>query len=185
MKDIDVHRLSNRTSPPEIGSTGVGGSPGRPRGVQNGPLAIELGVMRHFGSIDLGSTGLVSGWADYEEGHNWNNGCEAVLNVTASDPGQGCVIEFTGEPFLHELCPRQDVTLYVNGFWVSHWRLTEFKPYVQLARVEPEQLFHRDGSVLLKCAWVLPNSVKPADLGLSDDSRELAFCFRSLTISKI
>ena len=145
---------------------------------------VEIGVTRYFGNIDLNRAGLLSGWAQPEEAHNWSDGCQAVHTVFIIDPGQGCVIEVEGEPFFGERSGRQDIILHVNGFQISRWRLANSGPCVLSAMIEPEQLFRRDGSMFLRCAWSFPDSISPAALGMSDDTRELGFCFRSITISK-
>ncbi len=144
---------------------------------------FEIGVGRDFGIFDLDRSVLVSGWADPEDGHNWNDGCEAVLSMLIADPGQCCTIEFMGEPFLRGHCLRQDIVLHVNGFHVGFWRLTDTGPRTLLAHIEPEQLFRRGEAVLLRCAWSFPNGTSPAALGISDDTRQLAFCFRSIIIT--
>ncbi len=149
------------------------------------PERLEFGVTRFFGSIDVGRSGLWLGWAEPEDAHNWSEGCQSVLAVAISDPGEGCTIEFAGEPYFNERCQRQDVILHVNGFHVGHWRLSDPASVVLSARIEKEQMFLRNGLMMLRCAWSFPDSISPAALGLSADSRELAFCFRSITFEKI
>jgi hypothetical protein len=147
-------------------------------------ISVDLGVTRYFGSTDLDAAGLVSGWATPEEAHNWNDGCVAVLRMTIHDPGEACVVEFEGQPFLSQACPRQEIMLHANGFCVGYWRLTEGGPRTLSARVEREQLFERNGVLHLNCTWSFPYSTRPSEKGASNDTRELAFCFRSFMVSR-
>ena len=119
-----------------------------------------------------------------EPEHNWNDGCQTVFQTLMDDPVGPCTVEFRGEPFINDKSPRQDVLLHVNGFQVGYWRLTQSNACTLVSRVEKEQLFSRGNNVLVKLVWSFPDSVSPFARGLSNDSRELAFCFRSILISK-
>ena len=148
-------------------------------------VLLDLGTTRIFGECDLGSAGLVSGWAEPEEGHTWNDGVEAVFQVFATRPASRCRISFEGEPFLSRACRHQDVALYVNGYHLASWRLNEARTYSLEAVIEPEQLFVRGNRVVARCVWCLPDSTRPADAGDGSDTRELGFCFRSVTITEL
>jgi hypothetical protein len=147
-------------------------------------MKLELGVTRLFGDCDIGSSGLSSGWSIPEAAHVWNDGLESVFEVTTRRPRTECLLTFEGEPLLGGNCTHQDVVLYVNGFRVAFWRLTEAKTHILSAVIEPEQFFDRGDRTLAKCTWHLPLSRRPVDLGLGADTRELGFCFRSFTIAE-
>jgi len=147
-----------------------------------GRALLKIGMTRSFGMMDLGSVGLSAGWAQPEEAHTWNDGCETVFEAGFESVPEGCTIEFVGRPFLSEGVSRQDVQLHVNGFRLGYWRLTEPSDYVLRARVEPEQLLRRGNGSIMKCVWSFPGAVRPVDKGLSGDFRELAFCFRSFAV---
>lgn len=147
--------------------------------------SLQLGIVSYFGDKGPINDDLLSGWSAPEPEHNWNDGCETVLQTLVKDPGGPCIIEIQGEPFINDKCPRQDVILHLNGFRIGYWRLTKAMPCTLTARFEKEQLFQRDGEMLVKLAWSFPDSVSPIARDLSNDTRELAFCFRSVLISKI
>ena len=147
-----------------------------------GHAVLKVGSIHQFGVVDLGTVGLASGWAQPEEGHTWNDGCETVFECGGENLTGGCVVEFSGRPFFCEGVDRQDVYLHINGFRVGYWRLTEPREYVLAAKVETEQLFRRGDLSVMKCVWSFPAAVRPVDKGISADLRELAFCFRSFTI---
>jgi hypothetical protein len=144
--------------------------------------SFELGITRYFGKGDIGSLGLQAGWATPEDAHSWNDGVQTVMELNTDSPKRQYEIEFEGKPFVNELCQNQEITLYCNGFLLGFWKLHEAKSYVLSATIEPEQLFVRDGGAFVKLVWVLPNSVRPADINLNNDGRRLGFCFHALTI---
>jgi hypothetical protein len=147
-------------------------------------LSYEIGVTRLFGSCDLGDAGLVEGWSAAEEAHVWNDGPQAIMHVTMARPRRACVITFQGEPFITEGCKRQELTLFVNGFYLSSWRLTEARSYHLSARIELEQFWERGGKTVAQCVWYMPRCVRPSEIGLGSDYRELGFCFRTFAISE-
>lgn len=147
-------------------------------------LSYEIGVTRLFGSCDLGHVGLVEGWSEPEEGHVWNDGAQAIMHVTMRKPRSACTLTFEGEPFITDGCERQDINLFVNGFHIGSWRLTQARGYRLSARIEPEQLWERRDKTVAHCVWCLPRSIRPSELGLGSDDRELGFCFRTFDISE-
>jgi hypothetical protein len=147
------------------------------------PSDWQIGVTRLFGNFDLAGTGLISGWSDPEDPHVWNDGPEAVLQIVTEPVKRPVRLSIEGIPFIGGTCKFQDVSLYVNGMRAGFWRLRESKSYVLSSTIEPEQTFERNGKSSLICAWHLPSSVRPVDMGLGKDTRELGFCFRSATLS--
>jgi hypothetical protein len=146
--------------------------------------AWEIGTTRLFGNYDLGSAGMLSGWAPPEDPHNWNDGPEASLQVILSGAVRRALkITIEGSPFIGGNTTFQDLTLYVNGARIGFWRLTQSKSYTLTAVVESEHLFERGSNTVLNCAFYLPMSVKPADISLGKDTRALGFCFRSIAIA--
>lgn len=143
---------------------------------------FDVGVSRLFGNGDIAHEGMVSGWAVPEENHNWNDGIETTfeLVVKASSAALDIIIE--GVPLVNDKCPSQEITLFANGFRIGYWRLRESKPYSLTAQIEPEQIFWRDKVGYVKCVWFMPNSVRLSEIQDSTDTRQLAFCFRSIQI---
>jgi hypothetical protein len=143
----------------------------------------EIGVTRLFGNFDLAGAGLLSGWSNPEDPHIWNDGPESVLQIVIEPVKRALRLSVEGTPFIGGTSTSQDVTLYVNGARVGFWRMRESKSYVLSATIEPEQILERNGRAVLTCAWHLPRSARPVDMGLGKDTRELGFCFRSITLS--
>jgi len=145
-------------------------------------MPLEPGVTRLFGNCDIGSSGMVSGWAPPEEAHSWNDGSGAIMELTVPTSDQPYTLEFEGEPFVDSECPSQEITLYCNGFWIAQWNFKERKSCTLVANVEPEQLFVRNGGFFGRLVWLLPDSTIPAGAKWNSDGRRLGFCFRALTI---
>ena len=154
-----------------------------PRAVfKSNTTALELGIVRLFGNGDIGVEGMLSGWAVPEESHNWNDGVEATLQLEleASEGAFELVVE--GVPLINSKNPSQEITLYANGFRIGYWKLDENKAHMLIASVEPEHIFWRGKIGYVKCVWFMPNSVRLSEIQDGADSRQLAFCFRSVLI---
>ena len=139
-----------------------------------------LGTTRLFGNHDLGRSGLITGWSEPEDMHVWNNGPEAVLHALIEPTTRAISVKLEGIPFLDGSVPQQELTLFVNGARLGFWRLAERRSYTLEAMIEPEHIFTREAHCLLACAFHVPKSAKPSDLGLGSDGRELGFCFQSI-----
>lgn len=143
----------------------------------------EIGTTRLFGNFDLGTAGLISGWSAPEDPHVWNDGPEAVMQIVTNPVRRTLRITIEATPFINGSVTSQDATLYVNGARIGFWRMRESKSYLLSGTIEPEQIFERDGKALLTCAFHLPKSTKPVDVGAGKDTRELGLCFRSITLA--
>ncbi|GAB0117264.1 hypothetical protein [Acidisoma sp. 7E03] len=146
-------------------------------------MSWEVGTTRLFGNFDLGTAGLISGWSTPEDPHIWNDGPEAVMQIVTEPVRRTLRITVEAIPFIGGSITSQDVTLYINGVRIGFWRLRESKSHLLTGTIEPEQMIERDGKAILTCAFHLPNSAKPADVGAGKDSRELGLCFRSITLA--
>jgi hypothetical protein len=146
---------------------------------------LDLGITRLFGQCDLGTTGLISGWSVPEEAHAWNNGPETVFELLTDLAQSRVRMTIEGEPFLAPNLSRQALTLYVNGFRAGRWALSDPHTCALTVMLEPEQLFSRGDKRLARCVWHIPDSMPPAALGQGSDTRQLGFCFRSITLSEL
>jgi hypothetical protein len=143
----------------------------------------EPGVTRFFGLGDIAAKSLLSGWAAPEDNHNWNDGLDAALLISLRQrPDDTHVLAVEGRPFITAGLGRQDVTLFVNGFRVGFWRLTDGANCRLEAELEPEVWMIRRGVAVAKCVFHLPDSTRPSDISSVQDHRQIGFCFQSLTI---
>ena len=147
-------------------------------------LECEPGVMRLFGLSDIGTRGLISGYAHPEYGHNWNEGIDPTLVLAVEGKISAAMLTIEGEPFVSRLQPLQELTVYVNGHRAAFWRLSRRTDHSLRFAVEPEWWLPRNGWSVLKLVFHLPNSVRPVDVGEGEDGREMGFCFRSLLLEQ-
>jgi hypothetical protein len=145
-------------------------------------LFIEPGIIRIFGKGDIARRGQISGWAEPEDGHTWNEGIETSVLLEAQQPTGPVTIAVEGMPYITGTAKKQDVTLYANGYRVGFWRLTSQEHLTITATIEPEQWFARDGKATLRLVWHLPDCVSPKELGEGIDGRRLAFAFCTITL---
>ncbi len=149
------------------------------------PLHCEAGVVRLFGAADIGVTGLVSGWAEPEEGHTWNDGVEAALLLTTRRRPGAALLLLTGEPYVSRARPVQELTVFGNGFRLASWRMAHRTETMHTIRLEPEWWLDRVNHSVMHLAFCLPLSARPKDLADGPDGRELGFCFRSICLREI
>jgi hypothetical protein len=143
----------------------------------------ELGVTRYFGRGDMSGKNLLSGWAEPETNHNWNEGPEAILLLRLPElPEEPCTLAIEGRPYIATGLPRQDITLFVNGYRISFWRLLSADRIRLEAEIEPEMWLNRRGGALARCVWHLPDSTRPIDISDAQDERQIGFCFQSLLL---
>jgi len=145
-------------------------------------IECEWGLGRLFGSCDIGSNGLISGWSDPEPAHVWNDGPDAHFRLSFPGPARRAVLSVEGMAFIRPRQPSQDITLYVNGFRLGFWRLFSAGGDTLSAAIEPEQMFARGDQVVLDCTFHIPTCVRPMDLGEGNDRRQLGFCFFSVLV---
>ncbi len=101
---------------------------------------------------------------------------------TEALPTVPLVLTIEALPYLATGLKTQHVTLYGNGYYLGSWSLGQNKVYALQAVIEPEQWLNRDGGGLLKAVWQLADSTKPSDIGDAQDHRQLALCFRKLSL---
>ncbi len=168
------------------GRSGSGEVIGSRHAVDRHPaLACEVGVVRLFGSADIGTQGQIAGWAEPEDGHLWNDGVEAVLLLAVRAPPPRLLLILGGEPYVTRIRPMQEVTLFGNGLRIGYWRMTQRAETTLRVPLEPEWWLRRGPRALLRLGLHLPHSVRPKDIADGPDGRELGFCFRTLCLQPL
>jgi len=148
------------------------------------PPAAELDATLFFGRDGLARKNLLQHWAQPEESHHWNDGIEPSLALFLGlRPATRLYLTVEVRPHLGPGLPRQDVTLYFNGFRLGFWRLERLDGFRLTTEIEPEFWFGREGGAWAKCTWHLPNSTAPSALAPTQDHRLLGLCFQSLALT--
>lgn len=148
-------------------------------------LECEPGVTRLFGEADIGSQGMVDGWAMPEEGHNWNDGLEAVYAIAVRPPVPRLQLVLSGEPYVTRARPIQELTLFGNGFRLAFWRMTARVETLLDVALEPEWWHIRGQVARMRLLLHLPLSVRPKEINDGQDGRELGFCCRSICLRPV
>jgi|SRR5579872_5965488 len=147
-------------------------------------IECEPGMVRLFGAGDIGTRGMVSGWAGPEEGHNWNDGPEAVMTLAIIGPPRRLRLDVMGEPYITRVRPTQEVTLFGNGHRGPFRRLTTRAETLLSILLDVSWWDMRGHQSWMRMIFHLPNSVRPKDIADGADGREIGFCFRSLHLSE-
>jgi hypothetical protein len=145
-------------------------------------LTTDIGVIRCFGLGDIGAAALGRGWAAPEDAHNWNDGPEAQLTLVVVRPDFRCVLVVEGAPLLDPAQPYQDICVFVNGWRLGFWRLTDAAPVQLELMVEPFHWRAAGPNGVLDLAFHLPNSLRLSSVRADGDVRELGFCFRTVAV---
>ena len=145
----------------------------------------EPGVVRLFGTADIGARGQIAGWGEPEDGHVWNDGHEATLLIAVPVPAPRLLLLIGGEPYISRIRPAQEVTLFANGLRIGFWRLSQRADTTLSVTLEPEWWLRRGGRAVMRFGLHLPNSVRPKDIADGPDGRELGFCFRSICLQPL
>jgi hypothetical protein len=134
---------------------------------------IKLGERIQFSLSGGGSQYLASGWSTPGSRGTWSDGytAEIVLPVSETQPAR-LVVE--AAPLLSSSHPRQAVEIFVNGVRATEVILSaSSKNTIEIP--VPEEVRERlVAEGYLRLRFVLPDAVRPVDLGINADSRRLA-----------
>ncbi len=113
---------------------------------------------------------FVSGWGAHEKTHIWTTATIAEFELQPPPQAGPLVLELSLQAFLPPQLSSQRVLLRSRGKLLGEWRLTEAGK--QTLRVDLPA-GSEDGSDWLLFRLELPDSVSPAELGVSPDRRRL------------
>lgn len=141
-----------------------------------------LGSEVALGADPQAKAAMVSGWAQPEGPHVWNDGPESRMLLAVSETGRPLILSVTGIPLIHQQRPFQEITLFVNGYRLGFWRMRRADVSLLSATIAPEQMRVSAGCSQMQLDWHIPFSVSPSALGAGADGRELGFCFQTLSL---
>jgi hypothetical protein len=137
-----------------------------------------------------------SGWSDHEREFTWTDGKSANLLVPSASAGSDIQLKARLHPLLIPgKVDRQRVIVRVNGEQVAEWimkdepterrglseRLRRARVFQERTAVIPSRLL---GDSHVTITFELPDAVRPADLGVSEDHRMLGVAVRSLVLTE-
>jgi hypothetical protein len=132
-----------------------------------------------FNGAGSGTAYLLDGWSLPEEWGTWSAAESAIILV----PRRGHVRSLTvrAEALITEMHPRQRVQISIDGTLATTAVLTQNGDnLIELELPEGEAGEIRDFSLV---EFVLPDAVRPLDIGLNNDVRRLAFGLKSISFN--
>ncbi len=147
-----------------------------------GVLECRLGTVRLFSTADLRTLGMGLGWADPEEGHTWNDGIDTEYSIAIASPPAVLTLEIIGTPFIVAARPRQELSVFGNGQLAGTHVMSAGMDHRLSFTLQPHWWMRNGRRWTMNLLFHLPHSVRPCDIDLSDDRRELGFAFRSICL---
>jgi hypothetical protein len=141
-----------------------------------------LNTLTADNSIQFGAKGNYMSFAPEGFGtedsteHTWNDGNVSSIGFQVLGPIEDGALQITGDPFIVEGVPAQDVFAYLNGLWIGFSRSRETTTLVC-------PIGHRyviPGQNRL--SFVMPDAISPREIGAGADMRRLAFAFRTISL---
>ena len=131
---------------------------------------IKIGEPIYFGRDEKGRKEfLLDGWAPYGEAWgNWSEGQVASMLLPIPDP-RPKNLKLLVRAFVHKKHPKQDVEIFINGFFQKKISLSEFENN-QIDIPLPSSVSNSD---YLKLEFKMLNPASPKAIGISDDDRQL------------
>lgn len=144
-------------------------------------FAIPLTIQ--FSDQGSGRRYFAYGWSDSEAAGTWSNGTRATLIIpTPHSLAIPLQLSITTDAFLAPGKPTQEVRILINGQPTKSWIHTEQNNLQTHQFVLPANLLaNNDQNLQIEFELIKPTS--PAQLGISDDSRQLGIRLKSLVIS--
>ena len=142
---------------------------------------MTVGQKILFGRDHFGIKLLSYGWSNPEDWGTWSDGKSAKLDIRVSEKFEKFTI-YLGA-LIEPDYPKQTVKLEVNGVYIQESVLTnrgENLIEVSLPSHLQEKI-HSDKR--LQIDFSLPDAISPAEIGLNEDSRELAIGLISLELN--
>jgi hypothetical protein len=140
-----------------------------------------LGERLLFNNSGKGLDYIGGGWSHSESWGTWSDGGVATVYIPLSAE-RPRLIRIEGFPLLSAVHTKQEIGIRINGHHLQTIILTrEVESSFEV--IVPNEVFESDSeNKLLALEFILPNAVRPMDIGNEDDPRKLAFALVSLTL---
>jgi hypothetical protein len=109
--------------------------------------------------------------------HTWNDGYVASVRFQVLGPIDNGELKISGDPFIVDSIPSQEITAYLNGLWIGFSRFRAAATLV--CPIGHSYLVPGHN----RLSFVMPNAVSPSEIGAGSDRRRLAFAFRQVALS--
>ena len=144
--------------------------------------SIKLGEQILFDRLNTGASYLGHGWSSPEDWGIWSDGLSAAMVLPIS-PEQADSILIEANAFVspsHNAIVNQRLTVSVNGVPAADLTLSE--PVARLEIKIPEIVRQEPESKFIELSFNFHHANSPKNVGLSEDTRELALGLVALTV---
>lgn len=141
---------------------------------------IKVGERILFNNTGSGQTYLVHGWSHPEPWGVWSEGEKATILLPL--PGADIAsILFEAHPLLSPSHLKQNVEVRINGIGAAELLLTSDSDKLLEVKI-PETTNLKEGNNTIKLEFYLPDAARPIDIGINNDTRQLALGLIALTV---
>lgn len=144
------------------------------------PRYYEIGQKLDFRQSGNGIQFLGSGWSHSRHYGTWSDGKVATILMRLSgDSERPLEVSFSGQAFVSEAYPRQEVQLFANGNLVSNWTIGYEEQSVTRRALIPVEIA---SSKYLELSFHFLNPATPKSITESIDARLLGVLLQEITI---
>src|SRR5262249_6961412 len=142
----------------------------------------KVGETLDLAGTEIDERSIMTGWAHPEPTGRWTLGQEAtIIAWSVRGQEQDLILRVDGGSLLHEEALPQEIELWANDQRIANWRFQHGKVSPLPAKLLVPCKLIRNHDVL-KLTFGIRNPACPAELGICEDSRNLGFQLRSLTL---
>ena len=145
---------------------------------------IQVGQKVIFAHSESNAKYLLGGWSPIEPGDPaiWSDGPWATILLPLAEKRVSKIF-IEANPFVSPAFPKQDVEVHINGIAVANIRLTQPTTFEIPIPQKVLDTFSASSSPSLEVEFFFPNSVRPQDLGMNTDTRQLALAIVSAILA--
>ena len=143
----------------------------------------KVGDTLNLADTEIDEPSLIDGWSLPEPGGRWTLDHEATIAWDIRGQDEDLTIRVDGFALLYEKTPLQEIDLWANDRHIASWcfNISTASPLPARISIPRELIRNRD---VLMLTFRIRNPVRPAELGISPDTRALGLHLCSLTLKK-
>nr|VFK66209.1 MAG: hypothetical protein BECKUNK1418G_GA0071005_108311 [Candidatus Kentron sp. UNK]VFK71825.1 MAG: hypothetical protein BECKUNK1418H_GA0071006_108311 [Candidatus Kentron sp. UNK] len=142
--------------------------------IKTGERMVFSHSSRHLGY-------LMDGWSHSETWGTWSEGPRSTILLPLPEEEIGSLV-IECNPLLNAAHPKQSVVVFINGILIGGIMFTEDSRRFFQVRIPREVLEPDRTDRFLRLEFQFPNAARPVDIGMGDDTRELALGLIAITV---
>lgn len=148
---------------------------------QNSSIALNVGDLIHFNTVDTNQKYLSLGWSAAEPNGTWSQEKKAHIFLQISSKARFLILDML--PFITSDHPHQVVRVSVNGVFDGEYKLTSTSAKhleIDLENYLPTNVNDDYSSIRIELS--LPDAISAVELGMNADTRKLGIALLSLSV---